>query len=112
MRDRFASAMVRSPPTGWNIPSNFTGWSNTSYVFGVNEQGSIGPTGSGSFTFWTNGTNILHGHHYVLQITVSLTDTSYVSWYNVAHKWVASANASITMSGTGNGATISSIAIA
>jgi hypothetical protein len=90
--------------------SNFTGWSNFSFGYG-NAQGSFSYTGSGAFTIWTNGTNMVKGHHYVLVISLYIDHGAFVGWKNVAKKWVGAAAASITMSGTGNGAKIASVTV-
>lgn len=90
---------------------NSTGWSNFSFGFGSNARGSISLNGAGSLSMWTNGTNMVRGHHYVLVFNVFIDSGASVSWYNVAKHWTASASSSLKMSGTGLGATLGSITV-
>jgi hypothetical protein len=88
------------------------GWHNSSAASpGTNSTASFSFTSGGSIKVWTNETNMLPGHHYLLEVKIQLDLYTFVSWYNVAKKWMAASAASITMSGTGKGAKVASIAI-
>jgi hypothetical protein len=101
--------------SNYGTPScyNFTGGSGYLYGYGYNEVGTVGFTFNGAniITMWTNGTNMIKGHHYLLVITVSDDKSAYAYDYNTLGFWAASASASINLSTLGNGARLNSVTI-
>jgi hypothetical protein len=81
--------------------------------FQVNAAGFSGWVWNGatSFTMWSNGTNMVRGHHYVLVVTVSDDKLAFVYQYNLAKTWIASAFSSINMATGANGAKLNSVTI-
>jgi hypothetical protein len=64
-----------------------------------------------SYQMWTNGTNMVRTHHYMLFIDMFFEVFSEADAYNVAGHWHGAAAASMNMATLGNGATIQRITI-
>jgi len=93
--------------------ANTTGSFPSTSAFGYNEVGfsAFSWNGVTTFTMFTNGTNMVRGHVYVLIVTVSDDKNAYVAAYNVKGLWAASAAAAVNMAPPSNGAKLNSITI-
>ena len=91
--------------------SNHTGSGGYAYTFSWNEQGAFAVNGASTLTFWTNGTNMVRTHHYVVYISISTNIGDYADQYNLAGHWLASASASMNLATLGNGAKVGSVVV-
>jgi hypothetical protein len=91
--------------TTGSFPSTYSYWGNT---VGFSAWAWNGVT---TFTMYTNGTNMVRGHVYVLIVTISDDKNAYVTAYNEKGHWTASAAAAVNMAPPSNGAKLNSITI-
>jgi hypothetical protein len=85
---------------GYGYGHNSAGWGTWTF------------SGSNAITMWTNGTNMVATHKFVLIIALSQSHSAYVQRYNLLAAWAAGASASTNMATLGNGASLNSITIA
>jgi hypothetical protein len=95
--------------------SNSSYGSSYGYAYGYNAPGFSSSTfmwnGATSFSMWNNGTNMVRGHHYILEVNMYVYTDTYVDAYNLLGHWAASASGLVNMATLGNGATVSSITV-
>jgi hypothetical protein len=96
-------------PTCYNHTGPFS--YNYSYSFGVSGLTPANFSGATTFTMWTNGTNMVRGHHYVLDFQVGTTFLADAGATNLATAWAGSSVGSLNWGTLGNGAKLDSITI-
>ncbi|HEV2317302.1 MAG TPA: hypothetical protein VGV89_06990 [Thermoplasmata archaeon] len=67
--------------------------------------------GSTTVTFWTNATNMILGHHYVLIVNIYASTEAVAGFYSLHTAWKGNAAASLNLASLGHGDTVSSIQI-
>ncbi|MCI4331331.1 MAG: hypothetical protein L3K19_05735 [Thermoplasmata archaeon] len=83
------------------------------YGYGYNEAGfsAFSFSGTTGVTLWNNGTKMVKGHHYVLDLNIYVYASADAIQANLLGPWAGSAVAAINMATLGNGASLSSITV-
>jgi len=85
-----------------------TGYGST-FSGGYNEVGLINLHGTSTVTLWTNGTKMVTGHVYLLEVTVSVYLDLYTYAYSLLAHWNGSSSASLNLATTGHRAVVTSV---
>jgi len=92
---------------------NFTGTNSYANAYSYNAAGfsTFAWNGVTSVSMWTNGTNMIKSHHYVLVLSVGVSASAFAEKANIIGAWSGSGVALVNMATLGNGAKVTSIVI-
>ncbi|MCI4331509.1 MAG: hypothetical protein L3K19_06650 [Thermoplasmata archaeon] len=99
-------------PACTNISGTFWGTSGSgTFSTNMGGFGSFTTNGTTSLTMWSNGTQMVRNHHYVLIVSVGMSVTVFANDYNLLGFWPGNAVGTINMGTLGNGMTFNSVTI-
>jgi len=92
---------------------NYSASASFANTYGYNAAGvsTFTTNGASSLVLWSNGTNMVRAHHYVVIVEVFMYIDSYAEKANLLGPWTGSSSGTLNLATLGNGATLNSISI-